>query len=81
VTSCDFVVNECVYLRVCSLSFVSVVISVSSPFCCAHVLDLHLGGMCAFYFISIVFGSSVTRVQNCLVIVAWYCVGNCHLAL
>jgi len=33
VMSCDYVVNEGVYLRVCSLSFVSVVISVSSLFC------------------------------------------------
>jgi len=66
---------------VCSLSFVSVVISVSSPFCCVRVLDLHLGGMCAFYFISVLFGGSVTGAQTCLVIVAWPCVGNCHLAL
>jgi len=32
------VVIEGIYLRVFSLSFVSVVISVSSPFCCVRVL-------------------------------------------
>ena len=37
-------VIEGMYLHVCSLSFVSVVISVSSPFCCVHVLVFHLGG-------------------------------------
>ena len=38
-------------------------------------------GLCAFYFISVVFGGSVTGAQTCLVIVAWHCVGNCRLAL
>ena len=33
------------------------------------------------YFISVVFGGSVTGSQTCLVIVAWHCDGNCHLAL
>ena len=38
-------VNEGVYLSVCTLSFVSVVISVSSPFLCVRVLVFHLGGV------------------------------------
>ena len=33
---------------VCSLSFVSVVISVSGPFCCVHVLVFHLQGCVRF---------------------------------
>ena len=49
-------VIEGMYLRVCTLSFVSVVISVSSPFCCLRVFVFHLGGVCGFYFISVVFG-------------------------
>ena len=37
-------VIEGMYLRVCSLFFVSVVISVSSPFCCVRALVFHLRG-------------------------------------
>jgi len=33
---------------VCALSFVSVVISVSGPFCCVRVLVFHLGGCVRF---------------------------------
>ena len=73
-------VIEDMFLRVCSLSFVSVVISVSSPLYCVCVLVFHLG-VCVFYFISVIFGGSVTRARTCLVVVAWHCVGNCHLAL
>ena len=69
------------YLRACCLSFVSVGIFVSSPFSCVCALVFHLGGVCAFYYIGVVFGGSVTGAQTCLVIVAWHCVGNCHLAL
>jgi hypothetical protein len=53
----------------CVCSFVSVVMSVSSPFCCVRVLAFHLGGGGALYFISVVFGGSVTGAQTCLVIV------------
>ena len=65
---------------VCSLSFVSVVISVQSVLLCACTC-LSSRRVCAFYFISVVFGGSVTGAQTCLVIVAWHCIGNCHLAL
>jgi len=61
---------------VCSLSFVSMVISASGTFCCVRGLVFHLGGgggVCAFYFISIVFGGSVTGLPNLF--------SNCHLAL
>ena len=62
-------VNECVYVRVCSLSFVSVVISVSSPFVCACICVpsrgcriLRLGYRGADKFCNY----------------AWHCDGNCH---
>ena len=71
VTSCNKVVIEGTYLNVCSLSFVSVVISVSSPLCARAYLS-SIQGVCAFYFISVLFGGSVTWSQTCLVIVAWH---------
>jgi hypothetical protein len=67
--------------RACTLSFVSVGIFVSSPFCCMRVLVFCLKGVSAFYLIGVVFGGLVTGARTCLVIVAWHCVGNCHLAL
>ena len=63
-------VIEGMYLRVCSLSFVSVVISGSSAFCCVRVLVFHLG-VCvcvcvrAFYYIIVLFGGSMTGAQTC----------------
>jgi len=53
------VVIEGMYLRVCCLSFVSVVISVSSPFSCVCTC-LPSRWVCAFYFVSVVFGCPVT---------------------
>jgi len=66
------VVIEDMYLCVCSLSFVSVVICVQSVMLCACTC-LPSRGVCAFYFISVVFGGSVTGARICFVIVAWHC--------
>jgi len=74
------VVIEGMYFRVCCLSFVCVVISVSSPFSCVCTC-LPSRWVWGFYFISVAFGGSVTGAQVCLVIVSWHSVGNCHLPL
>ena len=60
------------YLRVCSLSFVSVVVCVSSPFSCMRVLVFHLGGVCVLLHWRRLwqFGD---RGSNLF--------GNCHLAV
>ena len=60
-------VIEGMYLRVCSPSFVSVLISVSSPFCV-----FHLGGVCVLLYYRRIwrFGDRVPDVF-----------GNCRLEL
>jgi len=66
---------------VCSLSFVSAVISVSSPLCCVRVLVIHLGEYVRSTSLVSSLAVSVTGARTCLVIVAWHCVGNCHLLM
>ena len=69
---CLLLVGFCYGLCVLSILCICGDLCVQSVLC-VRVLVFHLAG--------VVFGGSVIGSQICLVIVAWHCDGNCHLAL
>ena len=70
------------YYGLCALSVLCICgdLCVQSVMLCACTC-LPSRGVCAFYFISVVFGVSVTGARTSLVIVAWHCVGNLRESL